>query len=400
MKILGINISHNQSSCLLEDGKVIYFLEDERVAGIKNLMYQDDEFCDDLVNGTIKLYFIDKLKSYTSHVDYIIFSSFDRERTNDNFDNDEYYVNLYLKILKENGITYDKYVFERDNHHIYHAANGFYGSGFDDAVCLILDGGGAIFKDEKIIDKVFGNNDQQFFRETESFFEFTYGKLPQKLKQIWGYSSSSPERFDRLAFTDDDEVVLHFGKDVITSTWSNGQLFNIYCDLLGFEDGSDAGKVMGLASYAEEVSELDKKDFETMDWFVEVNGEEITTSKFKKLTFSKEFLDTFAADNFEEDFYIKCRIAKKLQDETLKHTKKLISQALELSSSRNIILSGGYALNCLNNYQYFDDLPEDVKLYIDPLANDAGTALGAARYLWYKLTKSTEKYPLTSLYLG
>ena len=64
MKILGINISHNQSSCLLEDGKIIYFLEDERVAGIKNLMYQDDQFCDDLVNGTIELYFIDKLRFF------------------------------------------------------------------------------------------------------------------------------------------------------------------------------------------------------------------------------------------------------------------------------------------------------------------------------------------------
>jgi carbamoyltransferase len=145
---------------------------------------------------------------------------------------------------------------------------------------------------------------------------------------------------------------------------------------------------------------LDPKDFETIDWFVEVNGEEITSSKIKKLSFSEEFLDSFDPDNFEEDFYTKCRIAKKLQDETLNHTKKLIAQALELSSSRNVILSGGYALNCLNNYQYFDDLPEDVKIYIDPLANDAGTAMGAAKYLWYKLTNSTEKYPLTSLYLG
>jgi carbamoyltransferase len=401
MKILGINISHNQSTCLLEDGKTIYFLEDERVAGIKNFMYQDDNFYDDLVNGTIELYFIDKLKSYTSHVDYIIFTSFDRERSNDTSDNDEYYINLYLKILKDNGITYDKYVFERNNHHIYHAANGFYGSGFDDAVCLVLDGGGSLLKDEKIINKVFGNTDKQFFRETESFFQFSYGKSPEKLKQIWGYSSSSPERFDRLAFTDEDEVVIHFDKDVITSTWSNGQMFNIYCDLLGFEDGADAGKVMGLASYAAEVQgRVDPKDFELIDWFVEVNGEEITSSKIKKITFSQEFLDTFHPDNFDDHFYIKSRIAKKLQDETLNHTKKLIAQALELSSSRNVILSGGYALNCLNNYQYFDDLPEDVKLYIDPLASDAGTSLGAAKYLWYKLTNSTEKHPLTSLYLG
>ena len=30
-----------------------------------------------------------------------------------------------------------------NNHHIYHAANAFFASGWDDAAALVLDGGGA-----------------------------------------------------------------------------------------------------------------------------------------------------------------------------------------------------------------------------------------------------------------
>ena len=96
---------------------------------------------------------------------------------------------------------------------------------------------------------------------------------------------------------------------------------------------------------------------------------------------------------------VKADIANKLQEESLKHTKRLITKAVEISGCKNVVLSGGYFLNCLNNYQYLDIDPE-INIYIDPVCYDAGTALGAAKWLHYKLTKSTEKNPLTSLYLS
>ena len=46
-------------------------------------------------------------------------------------------------------------------------------------------------------------------------------------------------------------------------------------------------------------------------------------------------------------------IANKIQEETLNHTKRLIIKAVELSNCKNVVISGGYALNCLNNYQLF-----------------------------------------------
>ena len=77
------------------------------------------------------------------------------------------------------------------------------------------------------------------------------------------------------------------------------------CNELGFENGGmDAGKLMGLSSYGN------------------ING-----------------------DRPEDK-------AKKLQIETEKETILLIEKALSYSKTKNIILSGGYALNCLNNFKY------------------------------------------------
>ena len=52
--------------------------------------------------------------------------------------------------------------------------------------------------------------------------------------------------------------------------------------------------------------------------------------------------------------------------------------------SKNIIITGGCALNCVANYEYLKHLPKDVNLYIEPVSNDAGTAIGLAKYLYYE----------------
>ena len=50
-----------------------------------------------------------------------------------------------------------------------------------------------------------------------------------------------------------------------------------------------------------------------------------------------------------------------------------------MSGNKNVVLSGGYALNCVANYWYLDKLnKENIKLYVEPVSNDAGTAMGAA----------------------
>lgn len=404
MKILGINISHDCSSCLLEDGKVIYFMEDERINRIKHYNISSDGRSQ-LEDGSFEPCFLDKLKIYTNYVDYIVFSSYGRENMDDLSDNDEAIIELYLQSFEKYGIKYGEYVFNSDEHHIHHAANAFYGSGFEDAICLIMDGGGSIYPNQSVVEDFLGSiknldGGKNIFREMESFFEFSYDHPPKKLNQLWGYLRTCPE----IADVDDvgpvlqsDEFVYKHGDDILTNTLSNGQLFNGISHIIGLNDGADAGKVMGLSSYSTNL--IGPYEFEKIDWFKEVDSEWITSKEIRSFIFDQDH--AYDINSFEGmDFYIKANLCKKLQDETLKHTNRLIEKALRLSNSRNIVISGGYALNCLNNYKYLDNLPDDVKIYIDPISNDAGTSLGAAKLLWYKLSGSKVKNKLNSLYLG
>ena len=75
MKILGINISHDASSCLMINGEVIYYLEDERLSKIKHYSYDSSKN-----KHVTKFYGIQRLKKYNiKELDYVIFSSYRRK---------------------------------------------------------------------------------------------------------------------------------------------------------------------------------------------------------------------------------------------------------------------------------------------------------------------------------
>ena len=69
-------------------------------------------------------------------------------------------------------------------------------------------------------------------------------------------------------------------------------------------------------------------------------------------------------------------IANEAQKETLKDVIELIERAKEYSDCKNIILSGGYHLNCSNNFKLVKLYPE-YNFFVDPIPYDGGTAVGA-----------------------
>ena len=65
-----------------------------------------------------------------------------------------------------------------------------------------------------------------------------------------------------------------------------------------------------------------------------------------------------------------------------------------MTGNKNVVLSGGYALNCVANYYFLDELnKEDIKLYVEPVSNDAGTAIGAAMLQYHQTTKDKKVRP-------
>jgi carbamoyltransferase len=78
---------------------------------------------------------------------------------------------------------------------------------------------------------------------------------------------------------------------------------------------------------------------------------------------------------------------------------QLIGLVIKITGCKNIVLSGDYALNCVNNYECIQEFP-DINLYVEPVSHDGGTAISAVKLLHHSRTKDLTIRPLKSLYLG
>ena len=107
----------------------------------------------------------------------------------------------------------------------------------------------------------------------------------------------------------------------------------LYLNEAGFQDGEE-GQLMGLAAYKDKNTDIDKHVLE---------------------------------------------IADKAQKETLEEEIELVKKARTYSDCKNIILSGGYHLNCANNFKLVKQFPK-LNFFVDPIPYDGGTAVGAAYY--------------------
>ena len=79
----------------------------------------------------------------------------------------------------------------------------------------------------------------------------------------------------------------------------------------------------------------------------------------------------------------------------------MIRNAVELTGKKKVVISGGYGLNCVANYHYLEALKDEgIEVYVEPVSNDAGTAMGAAMMFWYGLEEDSKVVQTQSLYLG
>jgi carbamoyltransferase len=90
------------------------------------------------------------------------------------------------------------------------------------------------------------------------------------------------------------------------------------------------------------------------------------------------------------------------QTQTQEQVVKLIRKAVKDTGRTNVVLSGGFGLNCVANYHYLDALKDEgINLYCEPVSSDAGTAMGAALMFWRALSDdATVNTRANTLYLG
>ena len=187
--ILGINTSHNGSVCILRDGKIDFFLEEERLSKIKH-----DGFPIELLKYISKNYKVDKIS----------ISGLDNHWNFKNF-------NLYISYL--NTLFPDTPIYDfLKEHHLCHSLSSFYNSNFKKCIGIVIDGNGSFISTPKGIEV-----------ETESIYTLSYLNPP-----ICIYKSN------RLIDTKEPLSLAKVYECITTS--------------LGFKE-LESGKTMGLSSY-------------------------------------------------------------------------------------------------------------------------------------------------------
>jgi carbamoyltransferase len=170
----------------------------------------------------------------------------------------------------------------------------------------------------------------------------------------------------------------------------------------------EAGKTMGLFPYGKPNDEIPDiytdgggGSWKTTDRNLIIptypNGALVNSQKYPSLHTTKEDLegDVTLLQNRRDMAYA-------VQTESQQMVLDLIRKAVKMSGEKNVVISGGYGLNCVANYWYLEQLKdEDINIYVEPISNDAGTAMGAALLVHHSLNKDSEiKGYAESLYLG
>ena len=378
--ILGIARGHNAGACLLKDGEVVFSIEEERLSRMK---YDGGPYASMI-----------KVLEYTKKIDYLVIAHTQGLETAGrvDFSGDDVYTGLARKLrLIEHG---NQVIDMSHVHHKLHAAAAFYRSGFSEAAAVIVDGAGTF------IDLMYGDRPITTW-EVESIFTCKY---PNNFSTVYKHlgareniTGAHIKYFDSTKYDEPEQTheVLIDDRAGIVKVY---EAVTRYCGFSFIE----AGKTMGLFPYGKKNEHIPALFDETTPHITSnrnaivptyPNGALVNDQVYSELSFV-EGSDVTKLKNRRD-------LAYAVQTETQEQVVKLIRKAVKDTGHKNVVISGGYGLNCVANYHYLDALKDlDVSLYVEPISNDAGTAMGAALYHWHKLSRSTEIVQHDTLYLG
>jgi carbamoyltransferase len=344
MNILGISaFYHDSAACLVRDGEIIAAAQEERFTRKKH----DFNFPANAVSYCLREGQID-----ASKLDYVAFYDkpfikFERllitYLTHAPRGLKSFIMamplwlksKLWMKEYIKNELKFDgKIIFPE--HHESHAASAFYPSPYQEAAILTIDGVGE-----------------------------------------WCTSSYGLGRDNQIELL----AELKFPHSL-------GLLYSAFTYFTGFKVNSGEYKVMGLAPYGEpkyvdvilhELIDL-KEDGSfkmNMKYFDYCAGLTMTNSRFAKLFGGPPRQPESKLTQREMD------LARSVQEVTEEIMLRMARHVHKETKMKYLVLAGGVALNCVGNGRILREGPfEDI--WIQPAAGDAGGALGAALYTWYR----------------
>jgi carbamoyltransferase len=227
--------------------------------------------------------------------------------------------------------------FEFVEHHMAHAASTFYVSGFREAAVLTMDGRG---------------------ESASTLFAVGDGARLNKLNEV-----SLPH--------------------------SLGLLYERVTSHLGFLHSSDEYKVMALASYG--TNALIPR-FQTMVEVLDDGRYEIDWRDF-----SAEFGPARGPEEPVEQWHFD--LARALQHTLEESVLDIVRKFQDQTGLEALCLAGGVALNCVMNGRLRDEGPFE-RIFVQPAAGDAGTALGAAYVVDARERGEAPCHAMTDAYMG
>jgi carbamoyltransferase len=347
--IAGINTSHNASTTLLKNGEIVFSVEEERLSRRK---YDEQPFLG-----------IMKIKEFTDKLDYFAVPYEMKVDVGNN---------PYVAFARKLGlIRHPDQVLNHDGdvlHHTYHAAGGFYNSGFDEAVVVVMDGSGSAVK----------ISENQYGGEIQSIYHFKDVNTFKVVHKI----ASNPHTHKT---SETPDGVLKF-----VSYPGVGMLYSALAESLGHSN-LECGKAMGLSSYG-------GYDSSIPPIYVNLDGEEVPNKNLFVAYEEKIGFWTSPHITNTKD-YDAANMCWAIQRATERKATEFILKAVEMTGCKNIVLTGGFGLNCVANYEYLMHLPDGCKLFVDPPAYDGGLSIGAAKMAHAQIT-NTKPAAQKNYYLG
>lgn len=362
--ILGLNFAyHELSACLVKDGRLIAAVEEERFSRIKRGKKSLVNNPDTLPEHSIR-YCLETANIMMYDIDYIGLSFFPDDRLK-NINADRYFIDgdwgsekgekLFYKKISRVPLLLNKFAGHDVTkkirwipHHVCHAASAFLVSPFKESAILSIDGIGEFSSTTLGYGK-----DNSLTSVGEIDYPHSIGFFWEKMSMYLGFTEYDSSKVMGLAAYGDANRFYPIFQRIVTLQPGGG--FTINNDIMRFRvnDFSQLENIFGIRKI-NSPSDI-RKDHE----------------------------DIAAA-------------LQKITDDVVMHIATFLK---ERTGSEHLCLAGGVALNCVSNgYLMTSGLYKSI--YVQPAANDAGTAMGAAFYIWNVVLGHQRSFVLQHVYWG
>jgi carbamoyltransferase len=350
MRTLGFSVGHDKGAVIIEDGKVVVGITQERLSRIKH----DGAYSGGKIPFESINYCLNALGLTLEDIDSYVYS------TTEIVDNVEKqfkeYTNKHINL---------KFI----PHHLAHAYSSFFSSGLDEAAVIVADASGSILSHLNKLPIWYPNvtkeglDPEEDWTEAISIYHFTRDKFNEVYKKWIKYP---------IPLETDDDVSLG-------TLYSEGSLQLVYEPT---NHTWTAGKLMGLASYGDPVIVEEAPEF-----IKEIDGDIFIPNR-----------RIYPKVDYTSDFFSKACVAGIYQREQERASLILAKIAKNLSKSKNVCVAGGSFLNCNSNEQILKSELFD-NCYFLPPSDDSGIPLGCAWYAYQELLDITSD-DMLSPYLG